>query len=428
MRKAQVYVAGEHAAELIEDDDGQFQMEYLSSYSGEDISWTLNRDQKSFHAKLLFPFFDGLIPEGWMLNLAVKNWKLDQRDRMGLLLATCQDCIGDTEIRIVRSASPPETQNPKSYRLSFETKRCLATYTPVEGGEIYTRKALRALFDSDTAPEFSQFEDIEKAASLQLNQHLAVSGVQRKMSMHLDSINSRITWVGFEGQYILKPPSDDYPEMPELEHASMQLAARCGFDVPPNALVPLVDGKLAYLIRRIDRKKYQKFHMEDLAQLSEFMTERKYNSSLEKSAKTIARYSQVKGDDLLKFFEINVFCFLIGNSDMHLKNFSMWKDPQTGLRKLTPFYDLLPTQLLIEDPEQTALAINGKKNKITRTDFIAFAETLKIPKKVWQQVLDKVPDWSNRAQGLIEKEAFLTEKTQKKWLKHIQEKTSLLSQ
>jgi serine/threonine-protein kinase HipA len=101
MRRAKVIMNGELAGVLTENEDGylfQYTKEYLSNPKAKPVSLTLPLREESFMSKTMFPFFDGLIPEGWLLEIAEKNWKLDARDRMGLLLACCRDCIGAVSI------------------------------------------------------------------------------------------------------------------------------------------------------------------------------------------------------------------------------------------------------------------------------------------------------------------------------------------
>src|SRR5258706_10663159 len=97
MRKAKIKIYNTTAGVLTETDEGylfEYNATYLESSSPEPISLTLPLRKEGYANKVLFPFFDGLIPEGWLLDIAQKNWKLDPRDRMGLLLACCKDCIG----------------------------------------------------------------------------------------------------------------------------------------------------------------------------------------------------------------------------------------------------------------------------------------------------------------------------------------------
>jgi serine/threonine-protein kinase HipA len=101
MRKAKVYMRNELAGFLTETTDGYtfiYDVNYLTGSAPEPISLTLPVQAKPYLSKILFPFFDGLIPEGWLLDIAERNWKLNARDRMGLLLACCRDCIGAVSI------------------------------------------------------------------------------------------------------------------------------------------------------------------------------------------------------------------------------------------------------------------------------------------------------------------------------------------
>ena len=97
MKQAFVFLRGVKAGLLTEDENGylfEYDADFLASDKAESISLTLPLSDKPYRDKVLFPFFDGLIPEGWLLNIAEKNWKIDNRDRMSLLLACCKDCIG----------------------------------------------------------------------------------------------------------------------------------------------------------------------------------------------------------------------------------------------------------------------------------------------------------------------------------------------
>lgn len=101
MRKAEVHMFGKVAGYLTETDEGYtfaYAPEYAANSEHLPISRLLPLRVEPYHDKRLFPFFDGLIPEGWLLHIAEKTWKLDPRDRMGLLLATCRDCIGAVSV------------------------------------------------------------------------------------------------------------------------------------------------------------------------------------------------------------------------------------------------------------------------------------------------------------------------------------------
>lgn len=105
MRKAEIKMQDAIAGWLSQDEDGfhfVYDVDYLITGMPEPISKTLPLQNNAFHSKNLFPFFDGLIPEGWLLDIAERNWKLDARDRMGLLLACCKDCIGAVSVHPVK--------------------------------------------------------------------------------------------------------------------------------------------------------------------------------------------------------------------------------------------------------------------------------------------------------------------------------------
>ena len=163
-----------------------------------------------------------------------------------------------------------------------------------------------------------------------MRQHVTVPGVQPKLSLHLERgerpQNSRFTLVGLEGGYILKPPVTRFPEMPELEHLTMRIAKCFGLSTAECGLIPLEDKRLAFVTKRMDRDGETKLHMEDMCQLTDRLTEQKYRGSLEQVGKVILRHCSNPLFDALRLFEVTLFCFLTGNSDMHLKNFSLLYD------------------------------------------------------------------------------------------------------
>ncbi|QEK53099.1 phosphatidylinositol kinase [Pedobacter aquae] len=104
MKRARVYMYNKLAGILSEDENGyhfQYDSVYIKADGSEAISLTLPLQEKGYDSNTLFPFFDGLIPEGWLLDIAQKNWKLNVRDRMDVLLHTCQDCIGAVSIEAI---------------------------------------------------------------------------------------------------------------------------------------------------------------------------------------------------------------------------------------------------------------------------------------------------------------------------------------
>ncbi|GMV53468.1 MAG: phosphatidylinositol kinase [Chlorobi bacterium] len=106
MRKAAIKIEDKLAGWLTQDEHGYsfvYDSDYASQPNARPVSLTLPVKETSFISKTLFPFFDGLIPEGWLLDIAEKNWKLNPRDRMGLLLACCKDCIGAVSVEEIKA-------------------------------------------------------------------------------------------------------------------------------------------------------------------------------------------------------------------------------------------------------------------------------------------------------------------------------------
>ncbi len=263
-------------------------------------------------------------------------------------------------------------------------RSCHICCRPLDSGDdLYHPKCAADLFSSRAIPTLPySWEDLNKLAEHIVRRSVTVPGVQPKLSLHLERSGGpgggRLTLVGLEGEFILKPPTREYPDMPELEHYTMRLAGAAGVEVAPCGLIPLADGELAYITRRMDRTKEGPLHMEDMCQLTDKLTEQKYRGSMEQVGKAVLRYAGNPGFDALRLFELTLFCFLTGNADMHLKNFSLLYEAD-GTIRLSLAYDLLPTKLLLpQDREETALTVNGKKNRLSRDDFDAFGQSLNL--------------------------------------------------
>jgi serine/threonine-protein kinase HipA len=253
--------------------------------------------------------------------------------------------------------------------------RCLYCYQLLSDAEKdFHSKCSKKIFGTAIAPQLSISEDkLEELATRIIQNQFAITGAQPKLSLEIDKettqSTSRFTLVGLWGNYILKPPTERFPFLPEIEDLTMHLAELSSIAVVPHSLIRLQSGKLAYITRRIDRLKRNKIHMEDMCQLTERLTEHKYHGSYEQIGKIIVRYSQNPGLDLVNFFEQVLFSFLTGNADMHLKNFSLIDFPDVGY-SLSPAYDHVATALVMpSDDEDLALTLNGKKKKIKKTDF-----------------------------------------------------------
>lgn len=296
-------------------------------------------------------------------------------------------------------------------------QRCLQ---PLKSGEGFFHTACcKKLFGSPNPPVFPYtWEELNTLAEQIVSRHVTVPGVQPKLSMHLEKAgrgrDARLTLVGLEGGYILKPPVPDYPEMPELEHVTMRMAGCFGIATADGGLIALEGGQLAFITKRMDRVGSDKLHMEDLCQLTDRLTEQKYRGSMEQVGKAILRHCDNALFDALRFYEVSVFCFLTGNSDMHLKNFSLLY-PSGGPIGLSPAYDLLPTQLLLpEDTEETALTLNGRKKKLGLKDFLHMAESLHLTKRQVENVFARFASKMDDALALLES-GFCSDEMKKRY-------------
>lgn len=271
--------------------------------------------------------------------------------------------------------------------------RCLYCYRPLDTGQIdFHPSCSRKMFGSATPPELPYSEeDIPELALQLIQKRVSVTGVQPKLSLDIASGKEpkKLTIVGLWGNYILKPPPTIYASLPENEDLVMHLAALCGIRTVPHSLIRMKSGSLAYITQRIDRSKSGKHHMEDMCQLTERMTEHKYAGSHEQIAKAILKYSVNPFLDVINFYELTLFCYLTGNADMHLKNFSLLDEPGIGYH-LAPAYDLVSTAVVNPtDKEELALTLNGKKRKITLTDFKKAMMQAKLSSKVMDVIFSK---------------------------------------
>ena len=261
----------------------------------------------------------------------------------------------------------------------MSTDRCLGCYQPLNGELTgFHPRCARKVFGSAMPPTLPYTEeDLLRLAEDAVKRSITVTGAQTKMSIgveQMDGAQERFTIVGVWGSHILKPPTALYPHLPELEDLTMHLARLAGIRTVPHALLRLRDAGLVYITRRVDRQgrpgsaRHSKLHMEDMAQVTERITEHKYRGSCEQIAKALREHAQEPMIAVLEFYEQVLFGFLTGNADMHLKNFSLLSDME-GRYRLAPAYDHVPTALVLEDNEELALTLNGRKSKLTRADF-----------------------------------------------------------
>ncbi len=279
-------------------------------------------------------------------------------------------------------------------------KRCPITYEIISELKDYSPSGLRKL-----SPQLKSLRPLELNAAEQRMQAIAlagkmsIQGVQTKLSAQLKVQQGHFEIVDKKGHYILKPQSEHYPELPENEAITMSLASRINLEVPVHGLLYSKDKSMTYFIKRFDRFSHnKKFATEDFAQLSGSGRDTKYLSSMEKVIHIILDYCTFPKVEFVKLFKLTLFNFLVGNEDMHLKNFSLIT--RDNMTTLAPCYDLLNSTIAQGNPkEELALPLNGKKNNLTRNDFIKYfaMERLELNEGIITQAIQEIqkalPTW-----------------------------------
>lgn len=303
--------------------------------------------------------------------------------------------------------------------------------TPDETG--WHKACIKHFFGTTKLPEI-EIDDktLNLLATETTNKGFTVPGVQKKLSLHLvsDSCKPRLTLVNYPTGYILKPQVAEFEALPESEQLIMTMADMAGISTVPHALIKGNAG-LAYITKRVDRNltddKIEMLAMEDFCQLDLRLTEDKYRGSYERCAKIIKQYSSRVGIDMAEFYIRLVFCFIVGNSDMHLKNFSLIETAEgSGEYVLSPAYDLLPVNAnMPADKEQFALAMNGKKMNIRKGDFLKFADTCGIARQTAEKLIENLVKLTPKWIAMCEK-SLLTDKLKDRLKKIITERTEVL--
>ena len=311
--------------------------------------------------------------------------------------------------------------------------KCLYCYKDLEAKDTgdYHTKCIKAFYGTTFAPALPyRLDELEKLAKEAIELSITVPGVQPKLSLGWikstleDGQNGRLTIMDvLKGWYILKPENTQYEQMPENEHLSMKLAELFKIEVVPSNMIRLASGELCYITKRIDRKKDNtKIHMIDFLQILEL--EDKYLGTMENLGKTIGELSVNTLMDKLRFFELTLFNFIIGNNDMHLKNFSMWLSDIGWV--LSPAYDLLNVKIILpKDLDETALLFGGKKKNFTKGYFNQFGEVLKLNEKQVNTVFNKLETWLPKAIQLIDI-SFLNDNNKRLYKNLISKRINLL--
>ena len=267
---------------------------------------------------------------------------------------------------------------------------CPITLESISEGEAFSAAGLRSLHPrirSLGALDLSHEEQLRQAR-LRADK-MSIQGVQPKLSAVLRLKEERFEIVDSGGRFILKPNPLTFEDVPANEALTMTMAAAAGIEVPAHGLLRAVDGGWIYLISRFDREgRNKRIPVEDFAQLSGASRDTKYESTLERVAKVVEEFCTFPALEKPKLARRLLFCFLTGNEDMHLKNFSVIVRDQVV--SLAPAYDLLNTTLVLEQAEEeSALPLDGKKKRLTRGLWLDYfcGERLGLPTRQVDAIL-----------------------------------------
>lgn len=313
--------------------------------------------------------------------------------------------------------------------MSHNKNICPITYKIINLNDKYSISGLKKL-----SPKLKNLKDLPYSSEQQIIEarrradKMSIQGVQPKLSAKLNVKNESFELCDSGGTYILKPQNKDYNELPENEDLTMHLAATL-IEVPLHGLLRCVDGKFTYFIKRFDRTaRNNKVPLEDFAQLSGFTRDTKYSSSMERIIPIIEKYCTFPALEKSKLFTRIVFNYLVGNEDMHLKNYSLIT--RNDIVELAPAYDFINTTIAIginQTKEQIALPLNGKKNNLTRNDIVEYygVQKLGLKKDVIDQTLvtfnKLLPIWRD-----IIEISFLSTNSKKEYLMVLDDRLAIL--
>jgi len=291
----------------------------------------------------------------------------------------------------------------------------------------------RRFFGSETAPLLPYTrENMSELARQVICISISVTGVQAKMSLDVNrggkNEPTKFTIVGLWGKYIFKPQSAKYPCLPELEDLTMKMAEVARIRTARHTLIRLADGELGYLTLRMDRgRKGEKISMLDMCQLTNRLTEHKYYGTYQQLAETVKRYSSAPMLDVQRYWEVVLFSWFTGNSDMHCKNFSLI-DTGGGEYVLAPAYDLLA--VLLADPEDTeemamSFTVGGTRSGFDRKTFITAFTQSGIPVAVAEKMIDRMKGYLPEWKELIA-QSFLPERMKADYCRLLSKRVELL--
>ncbi|HEX2935600.1 MAG TPA: HipA domain-containing protein [Bacteroidales bacterium] len=305
--------------------------------------------------------------------------------------------------------------------------RCPITYEPC-GESLYSEKGLRLLSPALKKLDILNLsaEELRTEAMLRASK-MSIQGIQPKVSAILNIKNGCFDLVDKNGRYILKPQHHIFPELPQNEDLTMHLASVIGIDVPLHGMVYSKDNSLTYFIKRFDRKgQKDKIQVEDFAQLAGMSRDTKYNYSMEKLVKLVDDFCTFPVVEKSKLFKRVIFNYLIGNEDMHLKNFSVIV--QDGKVELAPAYDFLNSTIVLKgNIEEIALPLKGKKSNLNADVLINYfgKERCGLTDKVIDKNIDEIKAKLNHWFNLIDN-SFLSSEMKEEYSLLLQKRIKVL--
>ena len=336
----------------------------------------------------------------------------------------------------------------------IEVTRCPGTL--VEGFKTYSPSCIRNVFNGKKVNHILPYEQpqlSEEVAELFIEnrKRISISGVQEKLSFVLEKNQLRLTKVGEQGTYLLKPIPRDLKkvdQVPANEHLTMQIARQVyGINTAENALIFFKDGSPAYITKRFDVKEKEhlgnsvgeKWGKEDFATLAGKTKDTaganfKYESSYEETAQLIQHYIPAWRVEIEKYFSLVVFNYLFSNGDAHLKNFSVLESTK-GDYLLSPAYDLINTKLHVDDADFALTkglfaddykSVDYKKNgHPSHLDFNEFAKRIAVTESRIEKLLNPFLEKQLAVEQLIDR-SFLDNANKRAYLLMYQTKRNYL--
>jgi serine/threonine-protein kinase HipA len=310
------------------------------------------------------PFFAGLLPEGFRLTALLRRAKLSSDDLFGLLLAVGADCIGD--VAVVPAGQPLPSTPPDAQEIDVAA---------TTWDELLARRL---------GPDSHDFDRV------------GIAGIQPKVSA-TDMITV------FDRFAILKFSPADLPLLVENEAFFMAMARSCGLRTARTELVRDRDGRAALSVARFDRyrkrRRDHKVHVEDACQFVNRYPADKYSPSYNDVAAGIEQFASAPPLAVLDLVELIAFSFLVGNGDLHAKNISLWRRPETDIIELSPVYDIVST-IAYRGNDRMALTIDGRDDHIRRRDLLEFATRHGVGAKALHRRVDRLceaaPEYAER--------------------------------